>query len=1205
MRTSPVRPLTELSPQAVIAYWGAVIAAGAAALGDLVYIYLLTRSLSWQIGVLLFNTTALLLTAMVSAWLIRRGRLRPELGVWLLFAVGEIVFVLPSLVVSGLGLILGLSVALLVAVLAPQTLPPAQARLAITTGVIAGAAALLLEFSVLPGIPLTRLPAPGPLQTALPIILAAALLSYSYFLVRPLKGIFDRSDTRSVSLRAKLILAFLVVTVATIGAVTFINDRLTRARLTDEAGVTLQTLAQSQARVIGDQLTTEVNLLRSFSLNDVVEAQTEAASAANHLSPGELNRLNQHWQAAVDADMLVQSVLGNTLASELHEFRENFPENVAVLATDRRGLTIAATRRPWNYYHATAAWWQAAYADGQGAVYIGQPDADADPSGNSLISIIAVPLYSRESRRSPSGGQELVGVLRADYNLEALIQVLASAPGEAHRSLQGAGPEVDIDLLFPAGQFVESEGRLGTLDPQVAALLSDLPAGHSQITYEGEVRLASRAPVTTLDPARSAVVADLDWKLLVSRSTAQALAPVNVVARTTLLVGLGALLAAVLAAFAVGQVLTGPIIRLTAVAAQITAGNLDAQAVVESQDEIGALAATFNAMTAQMRQTLTSLEQRVIERTAEVMETSEHMRRRAAQLETSAEVARAAASVLELRELLPQVTRLISERFGFYHAGIFLLDDAGEYAVLQAANSEGGQRMLARGHKLRVGQVGIVGHATGTGQPRITLDVGQDAVYFDNPDLPLTRSEMALPLKVQDHVIGALDVQSTQAAAFTEEDVALLALLADQIAIAIENARSFQQQVKLIEENRQLLEQAQRAAEQQKALAQENRLLFERSENAVQELRELTRRLTGEAWEKVVAEQAPFGELVAEDTQPGVELPPEGREALRHGERQSNRRPEERSRNSVSRPLRLRGEVIGTITLEDADPARSWTDDNTALLENLAERLALTLDNVRLFEDTQRRLAELSIINTISQIVAAQQDLTSLVTQVGDQILQTFGVRNGFIALYDKQRNLIEIPYFMEGNQPIQLAPVPLGRELTSIVIQTCQPLLINYNARERAAELGALLVGEVPRSFLGVPILVGEEVIGVISVQSLTREGLFTDSDVRLLTTIAANVGIGIQNVRLLAQAQRRAQREARINLITRQLRSSQTVESILETAARELGRALNVPQVAIEVTPPAPAQPDGAPVDREAPLQGAERSANGGRGENGGSQA
>jgi GAF domain-containing protein len=136
---------------------------------------------------------------------------------------------------------------------------------------------------------------------------------------------------------------------------------------------------------------------------------------------------------------------------------------------------------------------------------------------------------------------------------------------------------------------------------------------------------------------------------------------------------------------------------------------------------------------------------------------------------------------------------LISKQFGFYHAGIFLLDERDEYAVLQAASSEGGRRMLERGHKLRVGEVGIVGHVASTGEPRVALDVGEDTAHFAHPDLPNTRSEMALPLKVQDRVIGVLDVQSTHEAAFSEDDVAVLQTMADQLATAIANARLFEQ----------------------------------------------------------------------------------------------------------------------------------------------------------------------------------------------------------------------------------------------------------------------------------------------------------------------------------------------------------------------------------------------------------------------------
>jgi len=173
----------------------------------------------------------------------------------------------------------------------------------------------------------------------------------------------------------------------------------------------------------------------------------------------------------------------------------------------------------------------------------------------------------------------------------------------------------------------------------------------------------------------------------------------------------------------------------------------------------------------------------------------EETERRAAQLAAAAEVARDATAILDVDQLLDETVHLISEQFGFYHAGVFLVDEPGEYAVLHAASSAGGQRMLERGHKLAVGKVGIVGYVAGTGEPRVALDVGEDAVFFDNPDLPETRSEMALPLISRGRVIGVLDVQSTETAAFSEEDVTTLQTMADQLAIAIENARLYQEAV--------------------------------------------------------------------------------------------------------------------------------------------------------------------------------------------------------------------------------------------------------------------------------------------------------------------------------------------------------------------------------------------------------------------------
>jgi PAS domain S-box-containing protein len=169
----------------------------------------------------------------------------------------------------------------------------------------------------------------------------------------------------------------------------------------------------------------------------------------------------------------------------------------------------------------------------------------------------------------------------------------------------------------------------------------------------------------------------------------------------------------------------------------------------------------------------------------------ESLARRALLLQTAAEVSRATSSILDVDELLPQVVELIRDRFNLYYAGLFLVDEAGEYAVLQAGTGEAGRKMLEAGHKLKVGGASMIGWCVVNTQARIALDVGKDAVRFGNPLLPQTRSEMALPLISRGRVIGAVTIQSAQPAAFTQEDITILQTMADQLANAVENARLF------------------------------------------------------------------------------------------------------------------------------------------------------------------------------------------------------------------------------------------------------------------------------------------------------------------------------------------------------------------------------------------------------------------------------
>jgi len=193
------------------------------------------------------------------------------------------------------------------------------------------------------------------------------------------------------------------------------------------------------------------------------------------------------------------------------------------------------------------------------------------------------------------------------------------------------------------------------------------------------------------------------------------------------------------------------------------------------------------------------LEEQVAERTRALQEANYALQRRAVQLEASFEVGRAITSIFDVDQLLRRTVELIRDRFGFYHAGIFLLDEAGEWAVLREATGEAGAQMKAQGHRLALGSTSMVGWTALHRQPRIALDVGEDAVHFANPLLPYTRSEMTLPLMVGGRLLGVLDVQSTEEAAFDEDDVRALQNMANQIAVAIENARRISEEAALLE----------------------------------------------------------------------------------------------------------------------------------------------------------------------------------------------------------------------------------------------------------------------------------------------------------------------------------------------------------------------------------------------------------------------
>ena len=361
-------------------------------------------------------------------------------------------------------------------------------------------------------------------------------------------------------------------------------------------------------------------------------------------------------------------------------------------------------------------------------------------------------------------------------------------------------------------------------------------------------------------------------------------------------------------------------------------------------------------LTSTLESERTNLEERIAERT-------EVVTRRARYLAASAVVASEAAGVIEdPGELLRRVVDLISEQFGFYHTGLFLNDGTGEWTELKAASSEGGQNMLARSHRLLIGSQGIVGYVALRGSPRTALDVGNDVVFFDNPDLPDTRSEIALPLMVRGEVIGVLDVQSTESQALDEEDIAVLQSLADQVALAISNARLY-------------------------TLAQES----------IEAERRLRGALSREGWrDLLISEQNLNARSTASGVSSGGEnWTPEMGTALQSVTPVVDKETQKR----IAIPLRVSGQTIGVVAACKSPDAERWSGEEVNLLNTLTDQLNAAVERVRLYRQAQLIALRQRTITEVGARMRASLQLETMLQTAAREIREALDLGDVEIRL--------------------------------------------------------------------------------------------------------------------------------------------------------------------------------------------------------------
>ncbi len=393
------------------------------------------------------------------------------------------------------------------------------------------------------------------------------------------------------------------------------------------------------------------------------------------------------------------------------------------------------------------------------------------------------------------------------------------------------------------------------------------------------------------------------------------------------LIGLLAVGAAALGLIAVFLELTviSPTRRLLDAATRVSQGRaLGEIAPLRQRDELGGLYNAFIVLTSQLRQDIRALEERVAQRTRDI--------------EATRDIGQIISSIHDLDILLTQVVDLIRQRFpAIYHAQVFLVDTRGEFAVLRVSTGEAGEKLLARGHRLAVGSQSVIGQVTVQGQPVVALDTSTSPIHRVNELLPDTRAELALPLRSGAMVIGALDLQSTQVEAFTEADIRLFQSIADQLSIAITNAE-----------------------------------LFAESRARVAEIEELNRQLIGEAWRNYAS--ARRNRLPAASTG-GDE---KGWSEFQRHAIQTGEVVEFLSDDQVTLavPVSLRGEVLGAVEWDM--PRASYNENVRQLAQELAARLAITADNARLFEQSQRLAERERLVNTIASKLTEQTDVTQI-----------------------------------------------------------------------------------------------------------------------------------------------------------------------------------------------------------------------------------
>ncbi len=540
--------------------------------------------------------------------------------------------------------------------------------------------------------------------------------------------------------------------------------------------------------------------------------------------------------------------------------------------------------------------------------------------------------------------------------------------------------------------------------------------------------------------------------------------------------------------------------------------------------------------------------------------------RRVAEMEIINEVGQAVTSVLDLDAVLRQIVDITKARFGHYFVSITLIED--ERLVFRCGSTIGDSKVHLQPGQLSVDlkhESSLIAEVVQTGQPVLANDALNDPRYLPMEELPDTRCELSLPIKAKGRVVGVLDVQSDQPFAYDKADMNLLQALANEAGVAIENARLFEEARTRAEELAVLNELGQTLAtcldvEQilKEAYWEASRLLdatnftiglYDAEKNEIAFAFTTTESEIDREITRISADQGVSGYMICNRTsvllednvgarQEALGIPMVGEEA----------------KSWLGVPLIIGDRVLGTMTVQSYTAPRLYDEHDQDLLTAIASQVAIALQNARLFEEARIRAEELAVLNELGQALTARLNMEQVLEETFKGTARLLDTTSFYIALYDPETEIVSFPLAVEKGERVQWSPRQKGKGLTEYIIRTGTRLFMPENLPEQMGKLGVEAIGDTALSWLGAPLCIGDRVLGVMTCQSYTTSRLYDEHDRDLLTAIASQTAIALQNAQMFEETQRRVREMQLLHDIGLAAASGVRLEETLQAAAEAL---------------------------------------------------